>query len=94
MHARSQLWLFIARNAIVWLAMTAILVVVPDALERWMDLSVARVIGWAFACGIWVIAVEQHWKARYGALTRFVAQFILWVSAALIAIFISDLFRG
>jgi hypothetical protein len=94
MSKRPGLSLFIVRNALVWLAMTAILVVVPDTLERWMALEVARVIGWVVACGVWVIAVEQEWRARYGGVTRFLAQFVLWVSAALIAILISDLFRA
>ena len=36
-------------NLVVWLVMVAILVVVPDSLERWMSLEVARVVGWAVA---------------------------------------------
>ena len=93
MQERSRRSLFIMRNGIVWLAMTAILVVVPDTLERWMPLEVARVVGWVVACGVWVITVEHEWRARYGGVTRFFVQFVLWVSAALTAIFISDLFR-
>jgi hypothetical protein len=93
MSGSSGISRFIVRNALVWFAMTIILVIVPDALERWLGLAPARVIGWALACCIWVVTVEQHWKARYGVFTRFVAQFVLWVSSALIAIYISDLFR-
>ena len=49
---------------LVWVLMTAILVVVPDPLERWLGLELARVLGWAVACGVWVVAVESQWKAR------------------------------
>jgi hypothetical protein len=84
---------FAIKNALVWLAMTIILVVVPDSLERWMPLQIARVLGWVLACGLWVVVVEAEWKARYGPLVRFAVQFVLWVSAAILAIFISDAFR-
>ena len=77
----------------MWVVMTVTLVVVPDALERWMPLEVARVIGWAVACGLWVVAIEAEWKARYGPFVRFVLQLMLWVSAALLASWISDQFR-
>lgn len=87
------LWRFLVKNAVVWVAMTAILVVVPDTLERWMTLQIARVLGWAVACGVWVVVVESEWKARYGPVTRFAIQFVLWVSAALVAIWISDAVR-
>jgi hypothetical protein len=80
-------------NAVVWLAMTVILVVVPDTLERWMALQFARAIGWAVACGVWVVVVESEWKARDGPIVRFGVQFVLWLSAALVAIWISDAFR-
>ena len=70
-----------------------ILVVVPDSLERWMPLAVARVLGWAVACGIWVIAVETEWKRKLSVVPRFVVQVVLWVSAALVAMWISDQFR-
>ena len=84
---------FVLRSALMWVAMTIILVVVPDALERWMRLEVARVIGWALACGVWVVAIEAEWKARYGPFVRFLLQLVLWVSAALLASWISDQFR-
>lgn len=87
------LWPFVAKNAAVWLVMTVILVVVPDTLERWMALQFARAIGWAVACGIWVVVVESEWKARYGPVARIAFQFVLWLSAALLAIWISDAFR-
>jgi len=94
MAQRSSVGRFVVTNAGVWLVMTTILVVVPDQLERWMPLQFARVVGWVIACGVWVIAVEAEWKARFGPVMRFAAQVVLWLSAALIAIFISDLFRG
>jgi hypothetical protein len=81
---------FIVSNVIVWCAMTAILVVVPDTLERWMSLEIARVIGWGVAGSLWVVAVEPMWKARFGPFARFVLQLILWVGAALVAITISE----
>ena len=84
---------FVFRTAVMWVVMTLILVVVPDALEQWMPLEVARVIGWAVACGLWVVAIEAEWKARYGPFVRFVLQLMLWVSAALLASWISDQFR-
>lgn len=86
-------WGFIATNVLVWCAMTAILVVVPDWLDRWLPLEVSRVLGWALACGVWVVAVEQQWKVRYGPFTRFAAQLVLWVSAALFALWVSDELR-
>ena len=93
MKQRTSIGRFAIKNALVWLAMTAILVVVPDSLERWMPLQIARVLGWVLACGLWVVVVESEWKTRHGPLVRFAAQFVLWVSAALLAIFISDAFR-
>ena len=93
MRPRRPLWPFVAKNVVVWLAMTAILVVVPDTLERWMSLEFARAIGWAVACGVWVVVVESEWKARCGPVARFGLQFVLWISAALVAIGISDAFR-
>ena len=84
---------FVFRSVLMWLVMTVILVVVPDALERWMRLEFARVIGWAVACGLWVVAIEGEWKARFGPFVRFLLQLMLWVSAALLASWISDQFR-
>jgi hypothetical protein len=81
---------FALLNTIVWLLMVGILVVVPDTLERWMALEVARVIGWAVACGVWVVAVERYWQQRYGPFVRFFLQLVLWVSAALVASWISE----
>ena len=88
------LWRFVLRNVLVWVLMTVILVVVPDWLERWMGLQVGRVIGWALACTVWFVAVEHEWRARSGPLVRIAVQFVLWVSAALSAIWISDQFRA
>jgi hypothetical protein len=84
---------FALKNIVVWLAMIVILVIVPDSLERWMPLAVARVLGWAVACGIWVIAVESEWKRKLSVVARFLVQIVLWVSAALVAMWISDQFR-
>lgn len=81
---------FLVANAAIWLLMTAILVVVPDTLERWMPLEVARVIGWAVACAAWVVAVEREWQRRTGPFTRFALHLALWVSAALVAIWVSE----
>jgi len=88
--AQLSVWRFVVRNALVWVLMAAILVIVPDELARWISIDIARVIGWAVACGVWVIVVEQEWKARFGPLARFGFQLLLWVSAALVAIWISD----
>jgi hypothetical protein len=87
---RRPLLPFVLANAVVWVVMTGILVVVPDTLERWMPLEVARVLGWAVACSVWVIAVERQWQERVGPLIRFALQLGLWVGAALTAIWISD----
>jgi hypothetical protein len=81
---------FVAINLAVWLLMVAILVVVPDVLARSIRLEVARVIGWALACAVWVVAVEREWRARFGPLVRFALQLVLWVAAALTAIWISE----
>lgn len=81
---------FLLANAVVWVLMTAILVVVPDTLEQWMPLEVARVIGWAVACSVWVVAVERQWQQRVGPLMRFGLQLVLWVAAAMTAIWISE----
>ena len=84
---------FLVKSLLVWLAMVFILVVVPDSLEHWMPLTIARVVGWALACGIWVIVVEGEWQQRFGPFARFFVQVLLWVAAASIAIWISDQFR-
>ena len=81
---------FLVVNVLTWILMTVILVVVPDTLEPWLGFEVARVVGWAVACGVWVLAVESDWQARFGPLVRFGCQLVLWVAAALLAIWISD----
>lgn len=86
-------WAFVGANVLVWTAMTVILVVLPDQLERWLPIQVCRVIGWAVACGVWVVTVEPHWKARYGPIVRFFVQLVLWVSAAIFALWLDDRFR-
>lgn len=84
---------FVLATAAVWLLMTVILVLVPDALERWLGLEIARVVGWAVACGVWVVTIESQWQARVGPFKRFVFQLLLWISAALVAIRISEMTR-
>jgi hypothetical protein len=86
-------WRFFLTNAIVWLVMTALLVVVPNALEPRLSMPVARVLGWAVACSVWVVTVEAGWQRRYGPVPRFLVQLVLWVAAALVAMWISDQFR-
>jgi hypothetical protein len=83
-----------ARSAGVWLVMVVVLVVVPDTLERWMPLHIARVCGWVLASGIWVAVLERNWQARFSPVPRFILQIAAWLSAALVAIWISDLFRA
>ena len=85
--------MFVLLNLVMWVLMTAILIALPDQLDRWMDLSVARAIGWAVAGALWVVAIERQWQARMGALARFPLQVLLWASAALVAMWISDQFR-
>lgn len=69
--------------------MVVILVLVPDTVERWVGLEVARIIGWAVAGGFWMVSVEVEWKERCGPFIRFGLQTTLWVAAALVAIYIS-----
>ncbi len=87
-------WLrFVLANLLVWLLMTVILVLVPDALDGWLGLEVARVVGWAVAGSVWVVTIERQWQARIGPLWRFVLQLLLWISAAPVAIWISEMTR-
>ena len=81
---------FLAANLCVWLLMIVILVAVPDTLGRWTSMELARVVGWAIASGMWVVALGAEWQQRVRPLTRFGVQFVVWVSAALIAIWISE----
>ena len=94
MPQRTGLTAFLLVNALVWALMTTILVLVPDTLEPWLGLQLARIVGWAVACGVWVVVVESGWKARYGPFVRFLGQFALWVSAALVAMWISEMARA
>jgi hypothetical protein len=84
---------FVLLNVVLWVVMTAILIVLPDQLDRWLDLGVARAIGWAVAGALWVVAIERQWQARMGALARFPLQVLLWASSALVAMWLSDQFR-
>jgi hypothetical protein len=90
MAERTSRAVFIIANVVVWLVMTAILVVVPDVLERWLSIEVSRIVGWGVAGSVWVVAVEQQWKARFGPIARFFLQLVLWISAALVAIYVSE----
>ena len=81
---------FLLLNLLVWLLMTAILVVVPDWFEPALGLAMARVVGWAVACAVWVIVVERQWKARFDVLPRLAGQLLLWVTAAVVASWISE----
>jgi hypothetical protein len=93
MARRHADWPFVVRNLIVWILMTVILVVVPDTLEKWMPLAIARVLGWAVACSVWVVVVEARWQRKLSPVPRFLVQLVLWVGAALVAMWISDQFR-
>ena len=73
--------------------MVAVLVLVPDALEGWMPLDIARVCGWVLASGIWVAVLERDWRERFGPLARFILQMAAWLAAAVLAVTISDRFR-
>lgn len=84
---------FVLLNALVWVAMTVILVVVPDALERWLSFELSRVVGWAVAGTVWVVTVERHWQARFTPLARFLPQLVLLVSAVLVSGWVSGLVR-
>ena len=81
------------RSVIVWLVMVVVLVVVPDSLEAVMPLDIARICGWVLASGIWVAILERDWRERFSPLPRFILQVVIWLSAALLAITISDQFR-
>ena len=84
---------FVAWSGAVWLVMIVVLIVVPDSLEGWMPLSIARVCGWVLASGIWVAVVEREWRERFSPIPRFLIQIVVWLSAALIAVYVSDYFR-
>ena len=84
---------FLLANVLMWALMTAILIVVPDTLDRWLSLEFARVVGWAVASGLWVVVLQQPWRSRVGPFTLFALQVLLWISAALVAIWISDTVR-
>ena len=81
---------FLAANAVVWLLMTVTLVLVPDTLERWLPLEMARVVGWVVATGLWMLLVEREWQRRTGPFVRYPIQMALWLSAAFVALWISD----
>jgi hypothetical protein len=84
---------FAAANVVMWLVMTVVLVIVPDTLERWMSFEIARVIGWAVASGLWVVALQAEWRRRVGPLTLFALQVVIWVGAAVVAIWFSEIAR-
>ena len=84
---------FVIANVVMWVLMTATLTAVPDALARWLSLELARVVAWAVASGLWVVVLQQPWRARLGPFPLFFLQVALWVSAAFVAIWISDTVR-
>jgi hypothetical protein len=84
---------FVAANAVMWVVMIAILIGVPELVDRWMPIEVARALGWAVASGVWVIALQQQWRSRVRPLTLFAVQLGLWVSAAVVAMWITAMFR-
>jgi hypothetical protein len=40
-----------------------------------------------------VAVVEREWRARFSPVSRFLLQTAIWLTAAFIAIFVSDYFR-
>jgi hypothetical protein len=85
---------FVLVNLGVWLAMTLILIALPDLIERWLPLVLARAVSWPVAGAVWVVAIERQWQQRMGALPRFFFQVLLWGSSALLASWVSDQFRA
>ncbi len=81
---------FLVKNLAAWLLMVVVLVVVPDSLEPWLGMEIARIVGWATAFPVWLILVERDWQARFGPLARVALQVPFWIAAALLAIWISD----
>ena len=81
------------QSAGMWIVMVVVLVVVPDTLEQWMPLNIARVCGWVLASGLWVAVLDRSWQARFRPLVRFSLQILAWLTAALSAAWISDQFR-
>ena len=81
---------FVLKNLIVWVLMVVVLVLVPDTLEPWLGIEIARVIGWGVAFPVWMIVVERDWQTRFGPMTRVALQVPLWIAAALLAIWISE----
>ena len=81
------------KTSVVWLAMVVVLVLVPDALEQWIPLDIARICGWVLASGIWMVVLDRDFRERYGPFVRFTLQLAAWLSAAILAVTISDRFR-
>jgi hypothetical protein len=81
---------FLVLNALMWGVMTVLLVLVPDVLEPSLGFEFSRAVGWAVACGVWVVVLESAWKERFGTFARFALQLLVWVSAAVVASWISD----
>jgi hypothetical protein len=80
-------------SAGVWVLMVVVLVVVPDTIERWMPLHIARACGWVLASGLWIALLERDWQQRFSPLPRFGLQIVVWLAAVLTATWISDQFR-
>ena len=79
-------WLLGVQRAGTALALQILL----NGINILLDLVFVIGFGWAVAGGFWVVSVEREWQARFGPFTRFGLQTVLWVGAALLAIFISD----
>ncbi len=94
MRGRQSTVTFLSATLGVWLLMTAILVVVPDQLDRWLPLEISRIAAWGVAGGLWIVTVDRQWQQRVGGATRALLQLVLWVGAALAAMWVSGLFRA
>lgn len=84
---------FIVANVCMWAVMMAVMVLVPDTLDRWVSLTIGRALGWAVASGLWDVVMQPAWRRRVGPLALFAIKLPLWVSAATAALWLSDLFR-
>ena len=84
---------FVAKSVAVWFVMVLILILVPDALEHVVSLQIARICGWVLASGLWVAILEREWQSRFGPVKGLLLQMCVWLAAALLAAWVSDVFR-
>lgn len=73
--------------------MVFIVILVPDLLEDWIALPVARAIGWVVASSVWLAVIERDWREYFSPVPRFALQLVVWLSAVLVGVMISDYFR-